>query len=127
MRKHAMMVGAALVLGACADSDLPSGPSRLAPLVQRGDMSTQVVSDEYLVVLHDDIVDVAGAAHLSGASVLSQWDAALKGYAVRATPEQLRAIREDRRVRFVEPNARVTIVATQTPVPSWGARSHLVF
>ena len=115
-----MVVGTALMLGACADGNTPSGPSRLAPLVQSGDMSTQLVPDEYLVVLRDDVTDVVGASHASGAAVLSQWGTALKGYAVRATAEQVRAIRKDPRVRFVEPNGRAFIVATQSPVPSWG-------
>jgi subtilisin family serine protease len=79
-----------------------------------------VVPGEYLVVLHENVGDVAGASVASGASVLARWDVALKGYAVRATPEQVRSIRADARVRFVEPNARVSIVATQAPTPSWG-------
>jgi subtilisin family serine protease len=120
MRKQLLVVGTVLIVGACADGNVPSGPSRLAPLLQGGDMNTQLVADEYLVVLRDDISDVAGASQVSGAAVLSQWGTALKGYAVRANAEQVRAIREDPRVRFVEPNGRVSIVATQSPVPSWG-------
>jgi subtilisin family serine protease len=110
-----------LVAAACSDATSPAGPSRLAPYIEaRGDLGTQLVPGEYLVVLDDSVRDVPRAAAASGAGVLARWESALKGFAVRASPEQVRAIRADPRVRFVEPNAIATIVATQAPTPSWG-------
>ncbi|MBC7895248.1 MAG: S8 family peptidase [Cytophagaceae bacterium] len=65
-------------------------------------------------------MDVAGASATAGVNVTARWEAALKGYAFRGTPEQVRAVREDPRVKFVEPNGIARIVATQSPTPSWG-------
>jgi subtilisin family serine protease len=111
----------ALAVVACSDANSPSGPTRLAPYVEsNGDLTSQVVPGEYIVVLNDNVGDVMGASVASGAEVMATWDKALRGYAVRATPEQVRAIRADARVKFVEPNGRVSITATQTPTPSWG-------
>jgi subtilisin family serine protease len=109
------------VLAACTDQSSPVGPSRLAPFVSAsGDLTTQVIPDEYIVVLDSSVRDVPAAAAQSGAVVLAQWENALRGYAVRANAGQLRAIRADPRVLFVEPNARVSKLATQSPTPSWG-------
>lgn len=111
----------ALVAGACTDQSTPVGPSRLAPLVgASGDVSPQVIADEYIVVLDASVRDVPGAAAQSGAVVLARWEHALKGFAVRANAGQLRALRADPRVRLVEPNARVSKMVTQSPTPSWG-------
>jgi subtilisin family serine protease len=85
-----------------------------------GDVTAQVIPDEYIVVLDSSVRDVAGAAAQSGAVVLAQWEHALKGFAVRANAGQLRALRADPRVVLVEPNARVSKLVTQTPTPSWG-------
>lgn len=121
MKQLGMWSLAALSVVACSDANSPSGPTRLAPYVEsNGDLTAQVVPGEYIVVLNDNVGDVMGAAVTSGAEVMATWDKALRGYAVRATPEQLRAIRADARVKFVEPNGRVHISATQTPTPSWG-------
>lgn len=121
MKQLGMWSLAALAVVACSDANSPSGPTRLAPYVEsNGDLSAQVVPGEYIVVLNDNVSDVMGASVASGAEVMATWDKALRGYAVRATPEQVRAIRADARVKFVEPNGRVHISATQTPTPSWG-------
>lgn len=111
----------ALIVSACTDNSAPVGPSRMAPLVRAsGDVSAQVIPDEYIVVLDSSVRDVPGAAAQSGAVVLAHWEHALKGFAVRANAGQLRALRADPRVRLVEPNARVSKTVTQSPTPSWG-------
>src|SRR5687768_8650564 len=108
-------------MAACVDASAPVAPSRLAPFLEpRLDLTTQLIPDEYVVILDAGESDVHGAARLSGGQVLATWDKAVKGYGVRANAGQLIAIRNDPRVRFVESNAVVTIVATQSPVPSWG-------
>lgn len=110
-----------IIVGACTDQSAPVGPSRLAPLASAsGDVTAQVIPDEYIVVLDSSVRDVPGAAAQSGAVVLAQWEHALKGFAVRANAGQLRALRADPRVVLVEPNARVSKLVTQTPTPSWG-------
>jgi subtilisin family serine protease len=111
----------AIAVGACTDATSPGDGARLAPFVSaHADLTTQLVPDEYIVVLRSDVEDVPAAAAASGAAVLARWDKALKGYAVRANAGQLRALRADPRVAFVEPNARVSKIATQSPTPSWG-------
>lgn len=121
MKQTGLWSLAALAVVACSDANSPSGPTRLAPYVEsNGDLTSQVVPGEYIVVLNDNVGDVMGASVTSGAEVMATWDKALRGYAVRATAEQLRAIRADARVKFVEPNGRVSITATQSPTPSWG-------
>ena len=121
MRYIRLMVVVAVALVGCADPDAPVGTQRLAPYLEpQGDLSTQLVPGEYIVVLNDDAGSAATAAAVSGAEVMAVWDVALRGYAVRATPEQLSAIRGDPRVRFVEPNGRMSVAVTQSPPPSWG-------
>lgn len=121
VNKSGQLAVLALAVVACSDADTPSGPSRLAPyLAASGDLTAQVVPGEYIVVLNDNVSDVTAAAAASGANVLARWETALKGYAVRATAEQVNAIRADARVRYVEPNGVARIAATQSPTPSWG-------
>lgn len=116
---HIAILGLAVV--ACSDANTPSGPNRLAPYIQaNGDLTAQVVPSEYIVVLNDNVSDVTAASAASGASVMARWETALKGYAVRATAEQVNAIRADSRVKYVEPNGVARISATQSPTPSWG-------
>lgn len=121
LRKFGQLAILGMVVAACSDASSPAGPSRLAPLVSAsGDLTAQVIPNEYIVVLDEKVSDVSGAATASGAPVIARWEKALKGYAVRANAEQLRTLRADPRVRYVEPNGRATKVATQTPTPSWG-------
>jgi subtilisin family serine protease len=111
----------AVTMLACVDASAPVNPSRLAPFLAPGfDLTSQLIPDEYVVILNAGESDVPGAARHSGGQVLAVWEKAVKGYGVRANAGQLNAIRNDPRVRFVEPNALVTTIATQTPVPSWG-------
>ena len=121
MRKFGKLAVLGIVATACSDASSPAGPSRLAPLVTAsGDLTTQLVPNEYIVVLDRNERDVPGASARSGGVVLARWEKALKGYAIRANAEQLGVIRADPRVVFVEPNARASKVATQSPAPSWG-------
>ena len=121
VRKFGPLAVLVLVAAACSDATAPADPVRLAPFVTpSGDLTTQLVPNEYIVVLDRNERDVPGASVRSGATVIARWETALKGYAVRANAEQLRIIRSDARVAFVEANARATTLVTQTPVPSWG-------
>ncbi|MCC6318534.1 MAG: S8 family peptidase [Gemmatimonadaceae bacterium] len=121
VKKIAQLATLGLVAAACSDGAAPVGPSRLAPYIEpSGDLTAQLVPGEYIVVLNDNVADVAGAAAASGANVIARWEKALKGYAFRGNAEQVRLVRADPRVKSVEPNGRATIVATQSPTPSWG-------
>ncbi len=113
-----------IALAACSDGYSPAAPSRLAPLLQpNGSVSTQVVPNEYIVVLQDNVKNVAAAAddaESAGNHVIARWESAVRGYAVQAAPGQLNGLRADGRVKFVELNGVVTKSATQAPTPSWG-------
>ena len=124
MIRTVLMLGVLATLGACADAARPAGPSRLAPYLEpTGDLTTQIVPNEYLVVLHDrgaDVPAAAAAATTSGARVTARWDRALHGFAMHAGPDALLAMRSDPRVRFVEPNGTISISGITTPATSWG-------
>ena len=123
MNKNLMALLLATSLAACADRDVPAGPARLAPYVQpTGDLTTQTLPSEYIVVLKDvsDVAREAGFAARAGAAVTAQWERTIRGFAMRASAEALRTVRENPQVAFVEPNMVVTAQGTQAPVPSWG-------
>lgn len=76
-----------------------------------------------MVVLHDQVNDVAASAasaKASGAMVTAQWEHALRGFAIRGGADVLRAVRADPRVKFIEANGRVTPSTVQLATPSWG-------
>jgi subtilisin family serine protease len=104
-----ILLGALMV--ACADPTTPAPNARLAPLLQpSGDVTTEVIPNEYNVVLRDGVTNVGGEADLAqrqGAEVLARWEHALKGFAARAGASALLEIRRNPAVQFVSPNARV--------------------
>jgi subtilisin family serine protease len=114
-----LLVGVAAV--ACTDANAPEGPARLAPYIEAsGTLTSEVVPDEYIVVLRDNVIDVDDAADDAGGQVMARWSSALKGYGVRASISELAAVRRDSRVQYVSPNGRVHKTLTQSPTPSWG-------
>lgn len=121
MKTSLLALCAVVALGACADGAAPIGPSRLAPFLQpTGDLTTAVRPGEYLVVLDDRAPDVSGAvaeAATNGAHVMERWNSVLNGFAMRGDAEALRKVREDPRVKFVEPNLALSINLTAA---SWG-------
>jgi len=112
---------AVLAAAACADTTAPSS-ARLAPLVEPNmAMSTQLVPNEFIVVLQDDADVGQGAAHARGhgAEVVAEWASALHGYAVRGGPAVIAAIRSDEDVQYVEQSQEYSIETTQTGA-TWG-------
>jgi subtilisin family serine protease len=117
-----------LVLGACSDASVPAGPGRLAPFIQAsGDLTAQVVPNEYIVVLKagSDVRAEAASARKAGGTVLAEWEHALRGYAVRVPESRvLSALRSSPNVDYVEPNGIVHAVGTQSCAPyttcGWG-------
>jgi subtilisin family serine protease len=125
-RKLALVALSGSVVAACSDSTTPSGPSRLAPLVDvSANVQTQLVPNEYIVALRPAQVGVLSAqaqslAAAAGAQVVAVYGAALNGFAVKASPEAINAIRSNPSVEYVEPSQIFNAIATQTPTPSWG-------
>jgi len=111
--------------GACTDAGTPAGPARLAPFIDvSGDITTQLVPNEYIVVLRDgarsDLNGAIAEAMAAGGTIIARYDATFRGYAVRMPTGGLTTLRQNPEVLLVQPNGVVTKVGTQTPTPSWG-------
>lgn len=86
--------------------------------------SARAIPGQYIVVL-DDTVSASGVraaadrARGHGATVQREYRSALKGYAARMTPAQLRKVQDDPQVAYVEADQVVQASATQNNAP-WG-------
>lgn len=114
-----------LVAGACSDASSPSGPARLAPFIQvSGNVSTQVVPNEYIIVLRDrsrSNLDAAiGTVVANGGTIIARYENVYRGFAARMDANAVRAIRGNLEVLLVQPNGIVSINGTQAPAPAWG-------
>ncbi len=115
-----------LVATACSDGSAPTGMARLAPLIQpAGDLTTQLVPNEYIVVMRDpgDLGAQSGAvatARGAGGVVTARWDRAVNGFAARLSPAALAEIRRRPDVDYVEPDGMMYATGVQSPVGSWG-------
>ncbi|AKJ01991.1 subtilisin family serine protease [Archangium gephyra] len=86
------------------------------------------IPDEYIVVLREDVKDVAlrGSSDVArelvaarGGQVLHTYERALKGFWVKMSEAQVRELLTDPRVAYVEENGVVSASATQTSA-TWG-------
>jgi subtilisin family serine protease len=86
------------------------------------------VRDEYIVVLRENMKTVAlrGASALAqemalarGGEVLSTYEHALKGFAVRMPEARVRELLADPRVKYIEENGYVQAIGTQSGA-TWG-------
>jgi subtilisin family serine protease len=115
-----------LAVSACSDANAPTGAARLAPLLSpAGSITTQIVPNEYIVVMRDvgnlrAQGDAVAAAQAAGGVVLARWDRALNGFAARLTPEALNTLRQRVDVQHIEPDGYMSAVGVQSPVGSWG-------
>lgn len=84
-------------------------------------LGTQLVANEYIVVLNDDADVAAGArrAEARGGEVVAQWSNALRGFAVRGSASLILALRSDPGVQYVEQVQEYSISTTQSPA-TWG-------
>lgn len=122
MNRRSFMPLLVVVVAACADATSPSGSSRLAPLLEPTmNVGTQLVANEYIVVLQDgaDIGDGARRAEARGGEVVAQWARALRGYAVRGGPSLIVELRADPDVKYVE-QVQEYSTTTEQPSATWG-------
>lgn len=127
-RKLAFLAVGSTVLAACSDPTTPSGAARLAPIMEvSANVQAQVIPDEYIVVLRTPprgasalLAELQGMAGISSVQLLGVYGAALNGFAIKATPAALAALRANANIDFVQPNQVVSAIATQSPTPSWG-------
>jgi subtilisin family serine protease len=90
-----------------------------------GDLTTQVVPNEYIVVLNDNAGISAQSSAISavtaaGGVITARWDRALNGFAARLSPQALTELRRRTEVRFIEADTRIQAIGVQAPVGSWG-------
>jgi subtilisin len=79
--------------------------------------STAAIPDQYIVVLKDDgnVQAAARVASRLGADVLTRYDHALNGFAVRASAAAIVGIAADPAVRFISPNLELTVESQALP------------
>jgi len=84
----------------------------------------QIVPDHYIVTLRPSALSAASEATTVAASVGGQptyvYDVALRGFAAELSDDQVARLSRDARVDRIERDQIVSIVGTQSPVPSWG-------
>lgn len=126
-KQFAVIAVTGVVLAACSDPITPSSPARLAPVIEvSGNIQTQVVQDEYIVVLRTPpagraalLAELQSMQGISAVQVLEVYGTALNGLAIKASPGALTALRTNRNIEFVEPNGVARAIASQTPA-TWG-------
>jgi hypothetical protein len=115
-----------IAVAACTDANAPAGSARLAPLVEANtSVEAQLIPNEYIVVMQDAASaaaqdDAVRTARTNGGSITARWDRALNGFAARLTPDALTALRRRADVQFIAQDSKTYLVATQSPVGSWG-------
>ena len=118
MRTLVMPFCAVLLLAACHDQPMaPANPARAAI------MAGTSIPGEYIVVLNNNVADVAGAARALAATHGGQlqyvYSHALRGFALRMPPAAVNALRNSAGVLLVEENQVVSAIAVQTGA-TWG-------
>lgn len=86
----------------------------------RGEMTGEVIPDQYIVVLHDTTTDVPTEARSMrdryGLAVSREYSRAIKGFAAHIPPSRLEEVKQDPRVAFVSEDRVVTASARGTAV-----------
>lgn len=116
---HGAAVALAAFTLACGDSGpVPTSPTA-APILSAS--RTGVLQDRYIVVLRDDTSDPDQVTAIlsRGTSVHYRYRTALKGFAATIPAAALAGIVRNPNVAWVEPDAEVSLEATQTNA-TWG-------
>ena len=128
MKRFTAVMLAAITLAACTDSSTgpltPVSPEQLsspmAPFYAKGSAG---IDGDYIVVFTDQVLDPLSAAddkvRKHGGTKKFAYDKALKGFAATLTPGAVDALRADPDVAYVEQDAIVTTMATQSGA-TWG-------
>jgi len=128
MKRLTAVMLAAITLAACTDSSTgpiaPVSPeqfsSPIAPFQSKGSAG---IDGDYIVVFTDLVLDPLSAAddkvRKHGGKKKFSYDKALKGFAATLTPGAVDALRADPDVAYIEQDAIVTTMATQSGA-TWG-------
>ena len=124
MRRILSLLLIALAVAACRqDADAPLGPAAPQAPVLALQPGAERVPGQYIVVFHDDVRDVPGlarrmaAAH--GGTIRYVYEHALKGFSLQLPDAAIHALARNPAVKYVEPNQRMYLAATQSS-PPWG-------
>lgn len=120
MRRSLATTGAVLllVLAAC-QGDSPTSPQEPQPALAAGGTDHGLI-----VVFKADVTDVPGLARRLAkdhdGSLRFTYQHAIKGFAARFPAAAADGLRRNPHVAYVEPDAEMRIVGTETNPPSWG-------
>ena len=94
------------------------------PASQAAERAGNDTRETWIVLFRDAVADPKSVAEeharRHGAEIIHVYEHAVKGYAATFRGPGASEAARDRRVAHVERDQRVTLVATQTPTPSWG-------
>lgn len=94
-----------------------------APLIHASE-NGRYIPDAYIVVLNDEVKDVAAEAEqltkAFGAKADRVYQYVLKGFSATLSPAAVEALRNNPRVAYIEQDQQVGIETTQTSALSWG-------
>jgi subtilisin family serine protease len=82
--------------------------------------SPNAIPGSYIVVFKDGRTSSQTMTAKYGGQVKSVWSDALHGYSARMSQHEAEHLAADPAVAFVEQDQTFSLLATQTPVPSWG-------
>jgi len=116
-------------LGLAAAATLAMATATALPATATGDIlhagGPNAIPGSYLVVFKDGVSAqaqdlTASLAAKHGATVTHTWAHAVRGFAGTMSERAARRLAAEPDVAYVEQDGRVSLAATQTPVPSWG-------
>lgn len=129
-----LLVFSVLVVGCSKDSQQIAEPSskknlllseeHLAPVFKKNDVPADL-QDSYIVVFNDDVAEAEidrESDRMCGSAKSSKehtYKHAVKGFSTRLTPAAIEEFRKNPKVKYIEQNQEVSIVAEQTGA-TWG-------
>jgi subtilisin family serine protease len=113
-----LLAGSAAALAGCAeDTAAPAAVDTAAPVLSAADAS-RAIEGQYIVVLEEGS-NPRSVAAVAGVSPRFVYTAALNGFSAELNEGQLRALRHNPNVAFIEQDQEVSLAATQTGA-TWG-------
>ena len=122
-RKYVAIPFAALAFAACSESSEPTG---MTPVNPPASLVGQAIPNRYIVVFKNSLAAAAvsgEAQRLVGAekgNLHFTYEHSIHGFAAELSAAAVQRLKQNPNVAYVEQDRVVTILATQSPTPSWG-------